>query len=84
VTFFPQNMATSTKKILKKAFALFALDFFLDPRTAKILPPKENIGHKVFVAFNIAGEQGARSPHRENKFCLGGLLSKPSGLSDAK
>lgn len=58
--------------------------FFPGPSRAKILPPKKNSGHKVFVAFYIAGKQGAPSPHRENKSCVGGLLSKPSNLSDAK
>jgi hypothetical protein len=83
-------MATSTKTFLKKAFALFALVFFFDPHSAKILPPpppphtQNNTGHEAFVAFYIAGKQGARSPHRENKSCVGGLLSKPSNLSDAK
>jgi hypothetical protein len=55
-------MANSTIFFLKKAFALFALVFFFfGPSSAKNLPPppKKNTGHKVFVAFYIAGKQGA-------------------------
>jgi hypothetical protein len=77
VTFSLQNMATSTILFSKKPLHCSHWFFFFGPSSAKILPPKKNTGHnKVFVAFYIAGKQGAQSPTKGKQSLCWGIVIK--------